>query len=218
MTNDFCAFQLEQLEEVLSGVFVRSKAMLGESLWLELIEHFHFSWLKEVEQQNELFDEFVEFLQAMPEVEDLPDWLADLARFECVMWEVRANQTPPWGATQGQRDDLLARFDINSTLREAHFDWPVHQICAGFQPYEPMRTVLWVQRDASHELQVIEGDLFGTQLLELLRDGLTEQEALTSMARWLEHDAPETFIDEATSVVNRLIQEGVIQVANNEVK
>jgi hypothetical protein len=204
--------RLEHMEDLLARVFARSKAVLGDDTWLELMEHFHVSWPCVGHPTAELMDEFVKFVQALPEVDDVPVWLAELARFEWVLWSVQT-QTRQRIHVAADQNWLDAHLAVNPTLREASFDWSVHEISPLFLPQEPMRTVLWVLRDDSDDAQVVRGDLFGSQLLGLIRQGLTPRQALSSMAHWFGHEQPQAFIEEAASVIDRLMQDKILMLA-----
>lgn len=201
--------RLENLEQMLARVFARSKAVLGDDTWLELIEHFHVSWPCIGQPSTLLYEEFVAFAHALPEVDDVPAWLADLVRFEWILWSVSARERQLIQMPCAE-DVLDLDLMINASLREELFDWSVHEISELFQPEEPMRTVLWVLRDDSDDVQVVRGDLFGSQLLGLIRQGVTPRQALSSMARWFDHENPQAFVREASMVISRLVQEKVL--------
>lgn len=204
--------RLDHMESLLAQVFARSKTILGEDTWLELMEHFHVSWPCVGQPSAELMHEFVKFTQALPEVDEVPVWLAELTRFEWLLWTVQAMPQPRIASDATQKA-LDAPLIVNPTLREANFDWSVHEISSLFLPQEPMRTVLWVLRDGGAHAQVLRGDLFGSQLLGLIRQGLTPRQALASMAQWLGHDEPGMFIEEAAGVIDRLLQDKVLMYA-----
>lgn len=202
----------QQLAQSLSSVFSRCKSLLGDERWHSLVAHFHFSWHSHGHRESQLFDAFVNFLKSLPEVEDLPLWLADLASFEWALWAAPALQAPTPPSTTADLEACWHQpLQVNPTLQSLHLDWPVHQLSAFYQPMYPVHTVLWVLRDAADQIQVVEGDLVSTQLLSLIQSGMTVHEALAALAHWCGHEDPTVFAQEARALVEVLWLQEVLQ-------
>jgi len=59
-------------------------------------------------------------------------------------------------------------------------------------------------------LHVYESSVFRGQLIDLLRDGHTGEQAFMVLAMWLSHPEPETFVRQGAQVMAQLQREGVV--------
>jgi hypothetical protein len=143
------------------------------------------------------------------ETHHLPAWLQDLAHFE---WLQTAVRTAPvtWPAYDASGDTMHHAVVLNPTHVEAAYEWPVHGIDTDHKPDDMQSTYVSMLRDPQDELHVLESSVFRGQLLDLLRDGQTGEQAFMVLAMWLSHPEPEAFVREGAQVMAQLQREGVV--------
>jgi hypothetical protein len=99
---------------------------------------------------------------------------------------------------------------LNPTHVEAAYEWPVHGIDTDHKPDDMQRTHVSMLRDQQDELHVLESSVFRGQLIDLLREGQTGEQAFMVLAMWLSHPEPEAFVREGAQVMAQLHREGVV--------
>ena len=197
------------LRDVLAPAFPLTHALLGEEIWEHTVRLFlknapsHTPWVSTTQRA------FMEYVCENPEVQNLPAWLQDLAHFE---WLQNAVSTTPvhWPEFDAQADVMHHAVVINPTHVEASYEWPVHSIDADCKLDDMQSTHVSMLRDLNDELQVYESSVFRGQLLDLLRNGQTGEDAFKVLAGWLSHPEPEAFVREGAEVMAQLRREGVI--------
>lgn len=200
---------VDHLCDVLEPAFTVTRALLGDDLWQHAVRLFlkdapsHAPWATAVQRA------FVEHVCASPDMQGLPAWLQDLAHFE---WLQSAVSTSPvtWPAFDAAGDVMQRPVVLNPTHVEATYEWPVHSIDTDHRPDDMQSTYVSVLRDAQDELHVLESSVFRGQLLDLLREGQTGEQAFMVLAMWLSHPEPETFVREGAEVMAQLKREGVV--------
>jgi hypothetical protein len=115
-----------------------------------------------------------------------------------------------WPAFDAAGDVMQRPVVLNPTHVEAAYEWPVHSIDTDHRPDDMQSTYVSVLRDAQDELHVLESSVFRGQLLDLLREGQTGEQAFMVLAMWLSHPEPETFVREGAEVMAQLKREGVV--------
>jgi hypothetical protein len=200
---------VDHLCDVLEPAFPVTHALLGDEIWGLAVRLFlkdaptHVPWATAVQRA------FVELVCASPEMHHLPAWLQDLAHFE---WLQSAVSTAPvtWPTADATGDVMRHAVVINPTHVEAAYEWPVHSIDTEHKPDDMQSTHVTMLRDMNDELHVLESSVFRGQLIDLLREGQTGEEAFMLLARWLSHPDPQTFVNEGANVMAQLQREGVV--------
>ena len=194
---------------LLDCAFPVTQALLGDALWQHAVRLFlkdaphHAPWATAVQRA------FVEHVCHSPEMQNLPAWLQDLAHFE---WLQSAVTTTPvsWPAFDATADLMQHAVVINPTHVEAGYEWPVHDISTDNKPDDMQSTYVSMLRDMHDELHVLESSVFRGQLLDLLREGQTGEQAFMVLARWLSHPEPDVFVREGADVMAQLQREGIV--------
>ena len=195
--------------DVLAPAFPVTHALLGDDLWEHAVRLFlkdapsHAPWASAVQRA------FVDHVCESPEMQSLPAWLQDLAHFE---WLQSAVSTTPvtWPAFNATGDTLHHAVVLNPTHVEAAYEWPVHGINTDHKPDDMQSTYVSMLRDPQDELHVLESSVFRGQLLDLLREGQTGEQAFMVLAMWLSYPEPEAFVREGAQVMAQLQREGVV--------
>ncbi len=195
--------------DVLAPAFPLAQAFLGEDIWEHAMRLFlkdapsHTPWASTTQRA------FVDHVCESPEMQNLPAWLQDLAHFE---WLQNAVTTTPvqWPNFNASGDVMQHSVVLNPSHVEAAYEWPVHSMDTDHKPDDMQRTHVSMLRDIDDELHVFESSVFRCQLLDLLREGQTGEQAFMVLARWLSHPDPEAFVREGAKVMAQLQREGIV--------
>jgi hypothetical protein len=197
------------VSEVLVPAFPVTCALLGDEMWEHAVRLFlrdaqpHTPWASTTQRA------FVDHVCENPDMQRLPAWLQDLAHFE---WLQNAVNTTPvsWPACDAAADVMHHAVVLNPTHVEAAYEWPVHSIDTDHQPDDMQSTYVSMLRDKDDTLHVLESSVFRGQLIDLLRDGQSGEQAFMVLAMWLSHPEPEAFVREGAEVMAQLQREGIV--------
>ncbi len=208
-TNACAQDMVNNLCDVLAPAFPLTHALLGDDLWGHAVRLFikdapsHTPWASTTQRA------FVEHVCESPDMQQLPAWLQDLAHFE---WLQSAVATSPvtWPKVNPDGDVMHQPVALNPTHVEVAYEWPVNGISTDNKPDDMQSTYVSMLRDQQDVVHVYDSSVFRTQLLDLLRDGLTGEQAFVSLARWLSHPEPQVFVQEGALVMAQLQREGIV--------
>jgi hypothetical protein len=154
----------------------------------------HVPWATSVQRA------FVTHVCAGVDMRHLPAWLQTAVSTASVTW-------PAYDASG---DTMHHAVVLNPTHVEAAYEWPVHGIDTDHKPDDMQSTYVSMLRDPQDELHVFDSSVFRGQLLDLLREGQTGEQAFMVLAMWLSHPEPEAFVREGAQVMAQLQREGVV--------
>lgn len=200
---------VRQVCHVLEPAFPLTQALLGDDIWEHTVRLFlknapnHAPWVSATQRA------FVDHVCESQDVQNLPAWLQDLAHFEWLQSAV-SNASVQWPAFDAAGDVMRETVVLNPTHVEAAYEWPVHSMDTDHQPNDMQSVHVSVLRDLHNELHVYESSVFRGQLLELLREGQTGEQAFQVLARWLSHPEPDAFVQEGQAVMAQLQREGIV--------
>lgn len=197
------------LRDVLDSAFPVTHALLGDEIWDFAVRLFikdaphHAPWASNVQRA------FVDHVCNSHEMQNMPAWLQDLAHFE---WLQTAVATTPvtWPAVNVDGDVMNSPVVLNPTHVEAAYEWPAHSISTDNRPDDMQSTHVSLLRDVNDHVQVIESSVFRGQLLDLLREGQTGEQAFRVLANWLSHPEPDVFVREGAEVMAQLRRESIV--------
>ncbi len=200
---------VKHLRDVLEPAFPVTQALLDEDIWEHAVRLFlkdapsHTPWASTTQRA------FVDHVCESPDMQNLPAWLQDLAHFE---WLQNAVVTAPvqWPVFNTSADVMKHAVVLNPTHVEAAYEWPVHCIDTDHKPDDMQSTYVSMLRDMNDELHVFESSVFRGQLLDLLREGQTGDQALRVLAHWLSHPEPDAFVREGAELMAQLKREGIV--------
>lgn len=200
---------VDHLCDILAPAFPVTHALLGDDMWGLTVRMFlkdapcHMPWATALQRA------FVTHVCGSTDMLQLPAWLQDLAHFE---WLQTAVSTLPvtWPAFDATGDTMHNAVVLNPTHVEAAYEWPVHDIDTEHKPDDMQHTHVTMLRDLQDELHVFDSSVFRGQLIGLLRDGQTGEQAFMGLAMWLSHPDPENFVQEGVQVMAQLQREGVV--------
>lgn len=206
------------LFESVSACFPITRSMLGESTWLNLVRAF----MREYAANSPLFrsipEQFLHYLN-LPEnnlTVALPSYFSSLCHYEWVELHIASFPADSTGTKSTESENIsdvdLAnerpRFTPAMMLLE--YDYAVHKISPSHLP-EQKSTQLLVYRNRDDQVQFMELNAVTYRLISLLQNqGLTCKQALTLVAKELQHPQPESIMGFGLALLNELKHKGII--------
>jgi hypothetical protein len=192
--------------ESVSLCFPVCQAAIGNRAWRALLREF----VKSYSAQSPIFRDIPQqFLQFLNSPTAQPAFLAQLAHYEWVELALSAQQTE--AIKLSKKTDLLSEKPV---LAPAHslleYDFAVHKIAKGKLPKTTEKTYLLVFRNAEFEVKFIELSPITFQLLDLIEDKLTGEQALMRIAEEMQHPDPKVVVQFGTEILNDLAMQQAI--------
>jgi uncharacterized protein len=192
--------------ESASVCFPVCQKTLGKAAWDNIMRRFFATHHASSPIFREIPQELLAFLQADEEV---PDYIKQLAHYEWV--ELAVGMLKVSVPKLSEATDLLNEVPV---LSPAHmllqYDYPVQKISPAFIPENKAETYLLVFRTQDFEVNFIELNPMTYVLLELIKQGLTGKQALTSLAEQIQHPEPEAIIKFGEGVLKDLMQQEAV--------
>lgn len=160
---------------LISPCFPVTRQILGQEQWLQLCRAFYDRWSCSTPYFNRIAYEMVQYVQEPNTELALPEWLAELMHYEWIELQV---ETHP--EVVSESSGVLCeshRLQLNPTLANLNYRWPVHQIAPEHEPTAPAQTFLLVYRTSQHQVKFIEANPLTATLVTLIgeRAGSAEQ-------------------------------------------
>jgi len=201
------------LFESVSACFPIASKVMGKRKWLKLIQAF----MRDYSAHSPLFrkipEQFLEYLDMpSPELQQLmPDYLNSLCHYEWVELLVGGiEETNPKGM-QANGDLATNKPVFSATMQLLHYDYAVHKISPRKKPQFKTSTQLLVYRNVDDMVKFIELNAVTYRLISLLlNEAITGKQALTLLAKELQHPQPESIIEFGLSILEDLRNQGVI--------
>lgn len=142
------------IRSLLAGGFPVIRRTLGETRWTALVHAFYAKHRSRTPLFAEIASEFVGFVEAHADTDELPPWLPELAHYEWIEQLLFVSDAPlPPHDPDG---DLFVGIPVLSPLAlPLAYRWPVAEIGPDFVPeHAPeVPTTLLVHRDAQHQIR-----------------------------------------------------------------
>lgn len=191
--NNICGF--------LDTCFPVSKSLMPEARWRRLCRAFFRDWPSHTPYFSKIPEQFVHYIAAHADALRLSAWMPELLDYE---WIELAVDTDP--AVVEPRADR--RLQLNPTLRNLAYAWPVHRICPAFRPRKPVATHLLVFRAADDAVRFMETNAVTAQLLDIIGKGpVSADEAISALAHALGHANPDALRQHGRTLLADLIQQ-----------
>ncbi len=192
--------------ESSSVCFPVCQKTLGKVAWDSIMRRFFATHHASSPIFREIPQELLAFLQTDEEVSD---YIKQLAHYEWV--ELAVGMQKVSAPKLSEETDLLNEVPV---LTPAHmllqYDYPVQKISPEFIPENKEDTYLLVFRNQEFDVNFIELNPMTYALLEIILQGLTGKQALTSLAEQIQHPQPEVIIEFGAGVLQDLMQQGAI--------
>ncbi len=202
------------LFESVSACFPVARKLLGKRKWLKLNQAF----MRDYSANNPLFrkipEQFLQFLDtASPTLQELlPPYFTSLCHYEWI--ELLVASIPGTADLKNiQPDGDLSKSKpvFSPTMQLLNYDYAVHKISPRNKPKKPEGTQLLVYRDTGDNVKFIELNAITYRLISLLQNKtITGKQALTLVAKELQHPQPESIIEFGLSILGDLRDKRVI--------
>jgi len=202
------------LFESVSACFPVARKVLGKRKWLKLNQAF----MRDYSANSPLFrkipEQFLQFLNnADPALQALlPPYLHSLCHYEWIELFV-ASSPDTAGPKDIEPDDDLGNSKpaFAPTMQLLNYDYAVHKISPRRKPRQPESTQLLVFLNADDLVKFMELNAVTYRLISLLQNApLTGRQALTLLAKELQHPQRESIIEFGLSILEDLRRQGVI--------
>ncbi|WP_415879752.1 DUF2063 domain-containing protein [Methylomonas sp. TEB] len=173
-----------KFDESLTACFPVIHSLLSNEDWRALLLDFIANHTCHTPYYRQIPDEFLRYLQH--ERQTLDDWpfLPELAHFEWMELQLSIAESEPVSQKTLSAAELLDYIPILvPVLQLLHYRWPVQDIGPSFLPSQPPETVNPILgfRDCDDQVQFVSLSPATAQLILLLNNGLTGQNALQTM-------------------------------------
>jgi len=201
------------LFESVSACFPIASKVIGKRKWLKLNQAF----MRDYSANSPLFrripEQFLQYLNnPSPELQQLiPDYLNSLCHYEWIELLVSSiPETNPQGI-QPNGDLAINRPVFSPTMQLLNYDYAVHKITPRKKPQHKASTQLLVYRNADDTVKFIELNAVTHRLISLLlNEAIAGEQALTLLAKELQHPQPESIIQFGLTILEDLKNQGVI--------
>lgn len=196
--NNICGF--------VDACFPVSRSLFSEARWRKLCRSFFRDWQSHTPYFSKIPEQFVKYIQANFSTLRMPAYLPDLLHYEWLELEVETSEDTP-AANESSRNLLL-----NTSVRYARYQWPVHRISKAFKPRKSVATVLLVHRDAHDKVKFVEINEITAQLLDILKSSaMTSSSALKHLAKRLGYASPEPLLVHGNALLADLLNQEILQ-------
>lgn len=201
------------LFESVSACFPVARKVLGKRRWLKLNQAF----MRDYSANSPLFrkipEQFLEFLQ-MAELElqqQLPPYFTSLCHCEWIELSIASAEATDIKEGQPAAELGNSRPVFAPAMQLLDYEYAVHKISARHKPKQQESTQLLVFRNADDHVKFIELNAVTYRLISLLQNApITGIQALTLLAKELQHPRPESIIEFGLSILEDLRSQGVI--------
>ncbi|MCR6653505.1 MAG: putative DNA-binding domain-containing protein [Cellvibrionaceae bacterium] len=203
--NNLCGF--------LDRCFPVTRSLLDESSWRQLNRAFYRDWRCQTPYFSRIPWEFVQYVSSKPNP-DAGDWFGELLDYEWRELEAEIHKSTvvhtPYPINEG------AVLQVNPTLQNLQYQWPVHQISNSFIPAEPTPTFLLVYRRFDHQVQFMEINALTSVLLQILQQKPATTDALfESLAELMEGNNQQALRDSGKPLLQDLVEKNAVIIKNN---
>ena len=201
------------IEGFVSNAFPVLREISSDETWHAMIRDFMVKHHCKTPLFHEIAREFLAYLDDERNLENDPPFIKELAHYEWVELALSVSDAEVKELDLGEIQDVLnTKFNTSPLAWPLMYNYAVHQIGPDFQPHEPNATpvFLMVYRSNDDKVTFMELNPVSARLIDLLNEGITGQEAATSIAKELQHPNPQVVIDGATALLSDWLQRGIL--------
>jgi len=204
------------ISNFLSSNFPVLRSLFTDPEWTALCRDFYSGHRCHTPLFPELPREFLKYLQDQrADREDDPPFLLELAHYEWVELALSLDETETGPNLADPEGDLLHGIPVMSPLVwPLSYRYPVHRICAEYQPQSPPReaTHLLVWRRADYEVKFMQLNETTMLLVQRLKENttMTGLGILEKVAATIRHPKPGVVVEAGTALLKELKEKQVI--------
>ncbi|KKL00549.1 DUF2063 domain-containing protein [Rheinheimera mesophila] len=194
----------------VSGAFPVLKSLYSEQAWQQRVQQFFALYRCENPFFLSIAESFLAFLQKQYQLQhDDPVFMLELAHYEWLELELatRKAQGGP-ELTEVKRQTL----QLSELASVQAYQYPVHKICAEFQPTEPEVSFLLIYRNQEDEVTFVALNQLTTLLLQLLgqQPGATLTELVTQMQPYVPQLHADQLFSGAEQMLTDFAAKGIV--------
>jgi uncharacterized protein len=196
--NNICGF--------IDACFPVAKSLFAEKRWRVLCRAFFRDWQSHTPYFSKIPEQFVLYIKTNSAELKLPAYLPDLLHYEWLELDVDTAEDKAIGSSSSRR------LTLNSSVRYAQYNWPVHRISRAYRPRKAQDTFLLLYRNADFDVKFLEINEITAQLLDILSDAPTSaKDALKQLAKKLGYANPDALQMHGYVLLADLIKQNIIQ-------
>lgn len=189
------------LRGFVDACFPVARATLGERRWTALVGRYFRRHASHTPYFSRIAGEFAAWAAGAGNAPGMPPWLPELLHYE---WIELAVDTDP--AVVGSRAEKCLQ--LNPTLRNLAYAWPVHRIGPAYRPRKPQAAHLLVYRDADDAVRFMEINALTARLLDIIASGpIGPGDAIAVLARDLGHPDADALQAHGRNLLAELIRQ-----------
>ncbi|WP_245932442.1 DNA-binding domain-containing protein [Isoalcanivorax indicus] len=202
------------VSQFLSGTFPVLTSLLPAARWQTLVRDFLRLHRSHSPYFRDIPEAFLTFLADSGTDADDPPWLGALAHYEWMELVLDTDDTPA-PEVDSPDGDLMQHIPVLSPwCAVLAYDWPVHRLCATFQPTEPLAAPVWllVYRDREEQVRFMELNALTAALVQQMQGNGTQtgQALLHGLAAAMQHPSPDSVLAFGADLLADLQARGVI--------
>lgn len=173
-----------KFDESLSACFPVIHSLLSNENWQALLLDFVAEHRCLTPYYRQIPDEFVHYLQHKRQSPDDWPFLAELAHFEWIEMQILIAESEPICQKALSAAELLNHIPVLAPgMLLLHYRWPVQDIGPNYLPSHPPESIdpILGFRDFNDQVRFVSMSPATAQLIVLLNNGLTGQQALQTM-------------------------------------
>lgn len=207
---------LNNMDATISACYPVCKLILGKRAWRQLVMAFLREHAANTPIFREIPEQFLSFLkhfQMTSDVISIPPFLYALAHYEWA--ELKVSINPAHVAIMRCAPEVLleAKPEVNPTLLNLSYQYPVHTISKRRQPRDisVQPVYLLVYRTIAHEVKFIETNAMTASLINLLQKGThTGEQALGALVSANSQEHAESIRIFGAELLHQLQQQEVL--------
>ena len=193
------------LSALLSDFFPVIKSILSDAAWHQMVRNFFISHQSQTPYFMEIAGEFVEYLSQSQLISELPDFLTELAHYEWLELALFTMEEDPPESAIDPISLGSTPLSLSPLAQPFAYQFPVHQIRAGFLPSKPNDTpsLLMVARGLDESVRFYELQPLSFQLLHEMQQnpGLVPNEWLAAVANQIKVENKPEFISNGITLL-----------------
>lgn len=203
------------VEGFIAGSFPVLRSLIADDSWHVLIRAYFSSHRARTPYFPKLPQEFLLYLAADGNADQLPDFAEELAHYEWLELEAQLDNRDLFEVAVAATPQLLDGVPVLNPIARIHaYTYPVHRLSPEFLPSKPPAepTYLVVYRDREDDVGFMALNPVTARLLELIATGerRSGRELLIQIAAEMQHPKPQTVVEGGMAILQELAQKDVV--------
>jgi len=201
------------IEGFVSNAFPVLREITTDEAWHAMIRDFMIKHQCKTPLFYEIAREFLAYLDDERDLKNDPPFIKELAHYEWVELALSVSDAEVKELELSTVEDVLnTKFNTSPLAWPLMYHYAVHQIGPEYQPQQQNELPVFflVYRSNDNKVTFMELNPVSARLIDLLNEGMTGQEAATSIAEELQHPNPQVVIDGAKALIDDWLQRDIL--------